>query len=150
MNGDKLLPSLKSTQEELEQYLLEEDNIDNIKTIIDLFNINIKKKDIIRTSKLNGLQDRVYEQLDKRLTTNADEFSNKDLLDYFKVIQETINKSDVNSEDVITPKIQLNQNNLNINMGPVLNRDSRQNVLDAVKKILENQAVSEGQEIIDE
>ena len=35
-------------------------------------------------------------------------------------------------------------------MGPVLNRDSRQNVLDAVKKILENQAVSEGQEIIDE
>ncbi len=150
MNEDKLLPSLKSTQEELEQYLLEEDNIDNIKTIIDLFNINIKKKDIIRTSKLNGLQDRVYEQLDKRLTTNADEFSNKDLLDYFKVIQETINKSDVNSEDVITPKIQLNQNNLNINMGPVLNRDSRQNVLDAVKKILENQAVSEGQEIIDE
>ena len=150
MNEDKLLPSLKSTQEELEQSLLEEDNIDNIKTIIDLFNINIKKKDIIRTSKLNELQDRVYEQLDKRLTTNADEFSNKDLLDYFKVIQETINKSDVNSEDVITPKIQLNQNNLNINMGPVLNRDSRQNVLDAVKKILENQAVSEGQEIIDE
>ena len=150
MNEDKLLPSLKSTQEELEQSLLEEDNIDNIKAIIDIFNINIKKKDIIRTSKLNELQNRVYEQLDKRLTTNAEEFSNKDLLDYFKVIQETINKSDVNSEDVVTPKIQLNQNNLNINMGPILNRDSRQNVLDAVKKILENQVALEEKDIIDE
>lgn len=150
MNEDKLLPSLKSTQEELEQSLLEEDNIDNIKSIIDIFNVNIKKKDIIRASKLNELQDKIYEQINERLVTNANDFSNRDLLDYFRTIQETINKSEINSDDVITPKIQLNQNNLNINMGPTLNRDSRQNVLDAVKKILENQIELEDKNIIDE
>ena len=150
MNEDKLLPSLKSTQEELEQSLLEEDNIDNIKSIIDIFNVNIKKKDIIRASKLNELQDKIYEQINERLVTNANDFSNRDLLDYFRTIQETINKSEINSDDVVTPKIQLNQNNLNINMGPTLNRDSRQNVLDAVKKILENQIELEDKNIIDE
>lgn len=150
MNEDKLLPSLKSTQEELEQSLLEEDNIDNIKSIIDIFNVNIKKKDIIRASKLNELQDKIYEQINERLVTNANDFSNRDLLDYFRTIQETINKSEINSDDVVTPKIQLNQNNLNINMGPTLNRDSRQNVLDAVKKILENQVELEDKNIIDE
>ena len=150
MNEDKLLPSLKSTQEELEQSLLKEDDVDNIKTIIDIFNINIKKKDIIRASKLNELQDKIYEQINERLVTNANDFSNRDLLDYFKTIQETINKSEISSDDVITPKIQLNQNNLNINMGPTLNRDSRQNVLDAVKKILENQVELEDKNTIDE
>ena len=63
MDEEKKLPTLKSDLKELEVQLLEEDNIDNIKAIIDLFNINIKKKNIIRTSKLNELQDKVYRQI---------------------------------------------------------------------------------------
>ena len=110
---DKNLPTLKSDSEELEIRLLEEDNIDNIKAIIDLFNINIKKKNIIRTSKLNELQDKVYNQIDERLTNRASSFSNKDLLEYFKVMQDTINKSDIDSDQVTAPNIQINQNNLN-------------------------------------
>lgn len=147
---NKELPTINMPNDELASKLLEEDNIDNIKNIIDLFNLNIKKKDIIRVSKLNDLQDKVYDQLDKRLTLNADTFSNKDLITYFKVIQETIDKSDVSSENLIEPKIQLNQNNLNINVGPTLNRDSRQNVLDAVKKILENQITLEKKDTIND
>lgn len=147
------LPTLKTPEEELEIQLLEEDNIDNIKAIIDLFNINIKKKNIIRTSKLNELQDKVYEQIDNRITLNADTFSNRELLEYFKVMQETINKSEIDSEQVTAPNIQVNQNNLNINMNSELNRESRQKITDAIKSILnrniidsEAHEISEGEE----
>ena len=140
---NKELPTLKSSNEELTNRLLEEDNIDNIKNIIDLFNLNIKKKDIIRVSKLNDLQDKIYDQINDRVTQNPHAFSNKDLITYFKVVQETIDKSDISSENMIEPKVQLNQNNVNINMGPILNRDSRQNVLDAVKNILNSQIIEE-------
>lgn len=137
-NDDKLLPSLNSSDEELEKQLLEETDVENIKAIIDIFNLNIKRKDVIRANKLNELQDRIYNLIDDRLINSPETFGNKTLLEYFKTVQETINKSDISSENVVTPKIQLNQNNLNINMGPALNRDSRQNVLDAIKSIINN------------
>lgn len=141
---DKNLPTLKSDSEELEIRLLEEDNVDNIKAIIDLFNINIKKKNIIRTSKLNELQDKVYNQIDERITNSANTFSNKDLLEYFKVMQDTINKSDIDSDNVIAPNIQINQNNLNIGVGTELTRESRQKITDAIKNILNKNTIDVG------
>ncbi len=147
---DKNLPTLKSDSEELEIRLLEEDNVDNIKAIIDLFNINIKKKNIIRTSKLNELQDKVYNQIDERITNNANTFSNKDLLEYFKVMQDTINKSDIDSDNVITPNIQINQNNLNIGVGTELTRESRQKITDAIKNILNKNTIDVEAHEIDE
>lgn len=141
MSEDKLLPSLNASDTELEKQLLEETDVDNIKAIIDIFNLNIKRKDIIRANKLNELQDRIYNIIDDRLENSPETFGNKVLLEYFKTVQDTINKSEINSEDVVAPKIQLNQNNLNINMGHTLNRDSRQNVLDAIKTIINNQDV---------
>lgn len=142
----KELPTLRTSNEELTSKLLEEDNIDNIKNIIDLFNLNIKKKDVIRVSKLNDLQDKIYDQINARVTSNPHTFSNKDLITYFKVVQETIDKADTSSETMIAPKVELNQNNVNINMGPVLNRDSRQHVLDAVKNILNSQITEDNNE----
>lgn len=136
MDEEKKLPTLKSDLKELEVQLLEEDNIDNIKAIIDLFNINIKKKNIIRTSKLNELQDKVYRQIDERITSSANTFSNKDLLEYFKVMQDTLNKTEIDSEQVIAPNIQINQNTLNIGTGVELTRESRQKITDAIKSIL--------------
>ena len=146
---EKELPTLKTPEEELEIQLLEEDNIDNIKTIIDLFNVNIKKKNIIRTSKLNELQDKIYEQIDQRITDDIDTFSNRTLLEYFKVMQDTIDKANVDSEQMAMPNIQVNQNNLNITMGTELNRESRQKITDAIKNIIENHNVidSEAHEI---
>lgn len=150
MMEDKNLPTLKSDSEELEIRLLEEDNIDNIKAIIDLFNINIKKKNIIRTSKLNELQDKVYNQIDERLTSSANTFSNKDLLEYFKVMQETINKADVDSEKVTAPSIQVNQNNLNISMRSELTRESRQKITNAIKSIINKNTIDVEAREIDE
>lgn len=142
------LPTLKTSEDELEIQLLEEDNIDNIKAIIDLFNVNIKKKNIIRTNKLNELQDKIYEQIDQRITDDIDTFSNRTLLEYFKVMQDTIDKANVDSEQVAMPNIQVNQNNLNITMGAELNRESRQKITDAIKNILDKNIIdSEAREV---
>lgn len=138
---EKQLPTLDSPIEDLENQLLQESDVENIKTIIDLFNVNIQKKNIIRTNKLNELQDKVYNQINERISNNADTFSNKDLLDYFKTIQETINKSDISSEQLTIPQIQLNQNNVNFNIGTELNRDSRQKITEVIKNLLDTSEV---------
>lgn len=136
MNESILLPANLSNAE-LEEKLIEETDIDNIKNIINLFNLNIRKKDIVRTSKLNDLQDKICNQIDKRLTNKSDEFSNSDLINYFKVIQETINKSDTTLNKVDTPSIQIVQNQLNVSSeNSDLDKDSRQRISNAVQKFL--------------
>lgn len=131
--------SLDMPIEELEQKLLTENNIDELNNIINIFNLHIKRKDIARTSKLNDLQDKITAQIATRLEKNAGEFSNKDLLDYFKVMQDTINKADNSLDTVDTPAIQINQQQINVGTeGPELNRESREKVKDLVAKILAN------------
>ena len=134
---DKNLLPINLSNEELEQRLIDETDIDNMKNIINLFNLNIKKKDIVRTAKLNDLQDKVYDQMNKRLTHKADEFSNADLLSYYKTIQESINKSDTTLDKVDTPAIQIVQNHLNINQeNDELSRESKKKVIDLVQKLM--------------
>lgn len=133
MNENNLLVS-----DDLENQLIQETNLENIKNIINLFNLNIKKKDIVRVSKLNDLQDKITNQIDKRLTNKCDEFSNSDLINYFKVIQETINKSDTTLDKVDTPSIQIIQNQLNVSAPEDFDKESRQRISDAVQKFLNN------------
>ena len=134
MPEEKAIATLDTPVDELEQKLVDETDIDELKNIINLFNLNIKKKDILRTSKLSDLQDKVTEQIGQRLEYNA----GADLIEYFKVIQDTINKADNSLNTVDTPAIQLNQNQLNVHITQKdeLDKDSRDRVADAVKSIL--------------
>lgn len=133
--------SLDMPIEELEQKLLTENNIDELNNIINIFNLHIKRKDIARTSKLNDLQDKITSQIADRLDRNAGEFSNKDLLDYFKVMQDTINKADNSLDTINTPAIQINQQQINVGTDvPKLNGESRAKVKDFVAKILADSA----------
>lgn len=134
---EKEILTIDTPTETLEDKLLLADDVDEIKDIINIFNLNIKKKNIIRTSKLNELQDKISEQMTQRIDKKAGEFSNKDLLDYFKVLQDTINKSDNNLDGVDIPSIQINQNQVNINVKKdELDKESRDRVADAVNSIL--------------
>ena len=135
MNEEKIKLSLTTPEVELESRLLNEDDISEMKNIIDLFNLNIQKKNVIRVNKLNNLQDKVYNQIEKRLETYPDNFSNKDLLDYFKVFQDTVDKSNISTEELKIPAIQVNQQNINISNG--LSIESRKKVADAVRNILD-------------
>lgn len=137
MEEGKNLSTLEIPVDELEQRLIQETDIDELKNVINLFNLNIKKKDIIRTSKLSDLQDLVTNQIGERLEKNAGAFSNKDLIDYFKVLQDSINKADNSLDTVDTPAIQLNQQiNLNVSKEEELDRESRARIADAVNSIL--------------
>ena len=130
---------LVNQEDNLEDKLINELDADEVKNIIDLFNLNIKKKNVIRANKLSELQDSISNQMIERVEKNADAFSNKDLLEYFKTIQQTLQTSDTSSENVKVP-VQITQTQINVNVEePTLDRQSKQRVLDAIKAILAKQ-----------
>lgn len=130
---------LVNQEDNLEDKLINELDADEVKNIIDLFNLNIKKKNVIRANKLSELQDSISNQMIERVEKNADAFSNKDLLEYFKTIQQTLQTSDTSSENVKVP-VQITQTQINVNVEePTLDRQSKQRVLDAIKAILSRQ-----------
>lgn len=123
-----------STINDLETKLLNEDNLDEINKIVEMFNVNLQKKNIIRSAKLSDVQDKVVQQMTDRFEQRADSFSNDDLIKYHKIIQETLTKTDTTMDNVKTPTIQINQQ---VNVDNVtFNSESRKRILEAVNNIL--------------
>ena len=127
---------------------------EDIEQILNIFNLNLKKKELLRLSKLSDLQDSITDQVEQRLYRHADEFSNRDLIDYFKAFQDTITKTSKSADEL--PVVQITQNQLNINVQPEFNQDERQRILNTVRQIIaqsnkENQIVNDDQlEVINE
>ena len=138
MDDEKL--SLVSPIEELETRILESDDISELNSIINIFNLNIQKQNILRNSKLSQLQDMITDEISDRIQNQSVGFTNQDLLTYFKTIQDTLTKSDNTLNKIDVPAIQFNQNNVNINVADktILNRDSRRKVLEAINSMLQN------------
>lgn len=138
----------KLSNEELEELLLSETDPSAVNNIINIFNLNIKKKDVVRANALSDLQDKISGQMQQRISNKADEFSNKDLLDYFKTVQEFIDKSGEISDSAKVPTIQINQqNNLGVNLPNPLPKDSRDKVIDVVQSILKNYTFNNVEEV---
>ena len=89
----------------------------------------------MRNLAYNNLLDKITNQMGERLDKRADQFSNKDLLDYAKVVQDGIDKAQKQIQSIDTaPMIQVNtQNNITIQSGDELDRESRQRVIEAAK-----------------
>ena len=111
--------------------LPEEDSND----VIRIFNNSLQKKTLIRSASYSDLLDKILEQMGTRLDKRAGEFSNKDLLDYLKVIEDASRKTQ--ADEVPIPTIQ-NNTQININSSE-LSRESRENVINFVKKFLDSQ-----------
>ena len=122
----------------LEQKILNEENVDELQNLIDLFNLNLKKKDIVRSAKLSEMQDKIVDQMSERIEKRPGEFSNIDLLNYHKAVQESLTKSNNTLDDVKLPNIQINQQ-LNINNADTdsFDRDSRRHIIETVDEILQ-------------
>ena len=134
-----------STINELETKLMEEENLDEINKIVEMFNVNLQKKNIIRSAKLSDVQDKVVQQMTDRFEQRADSFSNDDLIKYHKIIQETLTKTDTTMDNVKTPTIQINQQ---VNVDNVtFNSESRKRILEAVNNILNGSENVEDAEI---
>lgn len=127
------------------QSLMQSSDKEELAQIIDLFNQNLKKKELLRAGKLSELQDKIVDQAEKRLTKYSDEFSNKDLIDFFKTFQTTLQNTDKTLDNV--PQISITQNQLNLSIEPPeFDQDSRQRILNAVRLLLSQQPEENNQE----
>ena len=129
---------IDSSTRQLAQQIINEEDIDTVKDLTHLFNLNQAKKNVLRVMKLNGLLDTVSDKILDRFEKYPDNFSNTDLLNYLQVTQNAIEKANKNLSLVDeTPVIQLQQNNqVNVNIIDTLDRDSKARVLDTIKAIL--------------
>lgn len=94
--------------------------------------------------------------MSERVTKRADQFSNRDLLDYMTTMNNSLERArkQINSVDE-TPMITLNQQNNTVILDPdSLDRDSKKRVADAVKSILKKldaqKKLDDNMEIIEE
>ena len=123
---------------QLAQQIMNETDVDRVKDLTQLFNLNAQKRNVARVLKMTDLLDQVTDQVLTRFERTPDNFSNEDLIKFMQVTENSIEKANKSLSQVEqTPAIQLQQNNqVNINIGEGLNRESRQKVTDAVQSIL--------------
>ena len=95
---------------------------------------------MIRSATYNQLLDHIMGQMEERVTKRADQFSNKDLLDYMNAMGAAMEKAQKQLGDInAAPPIQINQQNNIVNINneaDELDRESRKKVMDAVSSIL--------------
>lgn len=112
---------------------------DEIKNLVQEFNLAHTKKQIIRSMTYDQLLDHITDQMKERILKRADQFSNKDLLDYLNTMNTAMEKAhkQINEVDAV-PAIQFNQQNNTVIMSDGLDRESRERVFDFVKNALNN------------
>ena len=93
MSKAELITKNNSDIEELVDQLINEDSIDKSKEMINLFNVNIAKKNTLRVLKVNELLDKVNEEAIKRVDESSDTLGNNDLINYMKAAQIQLDKS---------------------------------------------------------
>lgn len=118
----------------------ESSNMDEMQKLIDLFNVAQTKKTLLRVNKLNDILEKIDVQIADRFDKRAGEFNNQDLLKYFETIQTSIEKAQKSTQNAeLTPMIQLNAENVNIGPSISLSRESRDNILDFIKSVMESE-----------
>ena len=126
--------SKKKKEVSLQDKLLQTNNMDEVNEIVEMFNVDLQKKNIIRSAKLSEVQDKVVDQMLLRLEERADNFSNDDLIKYHKIVNETLTKTDTTMDNIKTPTIQINQQ-VNVD-SMTFDTDSRKRILAAVHDII--------------
>lgn len=130
------------------------DNLDDLKSYTNLFNIAIAKKNALRIVKLNNLLDAVNDQAIDRFLKRPGEFNNKELLEYMKTVAEQVERSQKALNEVEDkPAIQINnqKNEVNINVTDDLSRESRERVTEVIRKLLQQATTTvESQKTVEE
>ena len=130
--------NIDSKNKNIAQKILDAEDLDELKDLTALFNINNQKRNALRILKMNNLLDDVTDNIIQRFEKNPHNFSNDDLLKYLQVTENAIDRATKNLNMVEeTPAIQMMQNNqVNININDGFDRESRLRVTDTVKQIL--------------
>ena len=120
--------------------IVKSQSLEEIQDLTHLFNVAQTKKQVIRTLTYNQLLDSITEQMQERLDKRADQFSNKDLLDYAKVVTDGLDKAQKQIQQIdSSPMIQINQQNNNVIVGDgdELDRESRRKIMLAAAAAME-------------
>lgn len=129
---------LNTKVEKIAKDIVIQDDPDEIKKLVQQFNLAHTKKQILRSLTYDQLLDSITDQMKERVTLRGDQFSNKDLLDYLNTMNNGIEKAQKQFTDVESiPKIQINQQN-NITVNETLDRESRERVLSVVNALMQN------------
>lgn len=144
MDKELSVANVNNSIEETAQSILDENDLDKVKDLTHLFNLNQAKKNVVRIMKLNGLMDTVADKIIERFEKYPDNFSNAELLSYLQVTQNTIEKASKSLELIDeTPTIQFNNNTqVNVSIIDSLDRESKARVADVIRSILNNKNVN--------
>ena len=144
MDKELSVVNVNSDIEKTAQSILAENDLDKVKDLTHLFNLNQAKKNVVRIMKLNGLMDTVADKIIERFEKYPDNFSNAELLSYLQVTQNTIEKASKSLELIDeTPTIQFNNNTqVNVSIIDSLDRESKARVADVIRSILNNKNVN--------
>lgn len=130
---------LDDAEEKIIAKIIDAPNRSELQEQFDLFNMNQSKKNALRIIKLNGLLSKVEDQAIARFEKRPDQVSNKELLEYMNVVSSQIDRAQ-KQVDMLkdSPAIQVNnqKNEVNINIGNQLDRDSKERVMDAISGLL--------------
>lgn len=112
-----------------------ETDIGKTQDLIALFNWNLSKKNVARLLKLNNLYDNITDQMEARVLKRPDQFSNDDLLNYLKTLQNAIDGSNKQLQSIEEPPPTIIQNNtqINVTVGDEFSRESRDRILRAIQ-----------------
>ena len=136
------LEEMSKNETALTDQILRENDVDKLKDLTHLFNAYQTKRQVLRINALNDVQDSLVQQMRERLNKRPDNFDNTDLANWMKTVQQVMDSSQKNIEQVDTiPAIinqQNNQINVNVDATPKLSRDSREKVLNVIQTILKN------------
>lgn len=130
---------------------------DDLQEVAALFNLNITKKEMARAMQQDELLDLILQQAGERLRKRPDELSTKDLLDYMNAFQNNLQRTQDYIDRVEdSPAIQINDNKqVTVNIGSLgaLNRNSCENVIDALndvfKSLGDNQTIEDVVDMVD-
>lgn len=115
-------------------------NSQELREIANLFNISIMKKSMTRASAQSELLDDILDRVKDRVVNHHDELSHKELIDYMTAIQNGLDHSTKTFSGIDnSPPISINntKNDITVNVASnELSRESRERVMDAVKKML--------------
>lgn len=130
---------LEVAEQQLVERIIEAPTKAELQHQFDLFNINQSKKNALRIIKLNNLLCKVEDQAIERFERRPDQVSNKELLEYMNVVSNQIDRAQKSVDALsVSPAIHVNnqKNEVNINIGPELDRDSKERVMDAISALL--------------
>lgn len=126
--------SLDKASEDIIQEIISTKSSRDLTDLTDLFNQNIKKKNMIRLLKFNQILDKTSDEALKRLITNPDDISTRDLINLIQISQKTTESTTAAISGQTTPEIKQNIN-VNINDEEPLSRESREKVINFIKML---------------